>query len=56
MESTLKKCAKATFIKDLLESKQNIKIDESIIIKELDQELYKYLGIDKHVGIQLSNN
>ena len=53
MEFGLDKCAKATFIKGRLHTKQNIKIDDTVTIRGLDQvEVYKYLGIDEHDGIQ----
>ncbi|KAI5748311.1 hypothetical protein M8J77_024164 [Diaphorina citri] len=53
MEFGLEKCAKATFQKGKLISSQNIKIDEVTTIKALEQhDVYKYLGIDEHDGVQ----
>lgn len=53
MEFGLEKCSKATFQKGKLVSSQNIEIDEASTIKALDQhEVYKYLGIEEHDGVQ----
>ena len=53
MEFGLDKCAKATFIRGRLTSTSEIKLNEDISIRELDQEeTYKYLGIDEGNGMQ----
>jgi len=56
MQFGLDKCAKATFIKGKISVKQNIDLDESTTIKALEQhDVYKYLGIEEHEGIQHKN-
>lgn len=53
MQFGLDKCAKVTFIKGKLKSKENIVLDETTNIKGLEQhEVYKYLGVDENDGIQ----
>ena len=53
MESGLSKCAKATFKRGKLEKSDYVRLDEEIIIKDLEQEkVYIYLGIDESSGIQ----
>ena len=53
MDFGLDKCAKATFIKGKLISSNNIKLNEDITIKDLNQEgFYKYLGVKEKNGIQ----
>jgi hypothetical protein len=53
MEFGLDKCAKITFKRGKLTHSQNLMIDINREIQELEQEkTYKYLGIEKGVGIQ----
>ena len=51
----LEKCAKASFKRGKLVSTGNIEISDDTAIQELNQEeVYKYLGVDKSDGIQHS--
>ena len=53
MEFGLDKCAKATFKKGKLVSSVHTELDESTVIKDLENEkAYKYLGVDESDGIQ----
>lgn len=53
MEFGLEKCAKATLKRDRLTITSNIHIDNSVTIKELEQErTYTYLGVNEGDGIQ----
>lgn len=56
MEYVLDRCAMATFIKGHLQSSENIEVSENTTIKALEQhDVYKYLGINEHDGIQHKN-
>ena len=53
MEFGLDKCAKATFKKGKLTRAENIELDVTTTIQDLDQEeTYKYLGVNEGNGIQ----
>lgn len=53
MDFGLDKCAKATFIKGKLINSNNIKLNDDITIKDLNQEdFYKYLGMKEKNGMQ----
>ena len=52
VEFGLEKCAKVGFKKGKLVSTGNIAIDDDSRIQELNQGgVYKYLGVDKNLGI-----
>ena len=52
MEFGLDKCAKATFKNGKISKTENIAIDSSTVIRELEQEeAYKYLGVDEGNGV-----
>ena len=49
----LEKFAKATFLKGRLEKSTSIELDNSMKIKELEQEdVYKHLGVNESNGTQ----
>lgn len=56
MQFGLDKCAKATFLDGRLQSSENIEINDTTTIRALEQhDVYKYLGINEHDGIQHKN-
>ena len=57
MQFGLDKCAKVTFIKGKIVKAENITLDVSTTIKELEQErTYKYLGIQEAEGVSNAAN
>lgn len=56
MQFGLDKCAKATFLDGRLHLSENIEINDTTTIRALEQhDVYKYLGINEHDGIQHKN-
>ena len=57
MQFGLDKCAKVTFIKGKIVKTENITLDVSTTIRELEQEgTYKYLGIQEAEGVSNAAN
>ena len=55
MEFGLDKCAKASFVRGLLQRSSRIQLNYDAIIRDLEnEEVYKYLGVDESGGIQHS--
>ena len=55
MEFGLDKCAKASFVRGLLQRSSRIQLNDDAIIRDLENEkVYKYLGVDESDGIQHS--
>ena len=52
MKFGLDKCAKATFERGRLIKSISMKLENNRTIKEIKEEVYKYLGLNKSNGIQ----
>ena len=52
MEFGPDKCAKASFVRGLLQHSSRIQLNGDAIIRDLEnEEVYKYLGVDESDGI-----